>query len=107
SFGNPFGGMLLLIIAINCFINCLQYRALLRAEGPWAFQEEDSVDYGASLFGSSSTATARVRKQSRFSKWKAARAKRRAESEAAAERSEQVQIDAILAKVSAHGMQSL
>jgi Zn-dependent protease len=111
SFGS-FYGMILLFIAISCFINCLQYRQLLRAEGPWAFQEEDSIDYGASIYGggggggSSSTST-RARRQSRFSRWQAARAKRRAETEAAAEASEQTQIDQILAKVSAKGMHSL
>jgi len=94
-------GGLLLFIAINCFITCLQYRQLLRAEGPWGFQEEDSVDYGASLYGSA-TAT-HTRRQSRFSRWSAARAKRRAREEQA----EQAQIDHILAKVSAHGMHSL
>lgn len=108
SFGNPFGGMILLIIAINCFFTCLQVRGQLRAEGPWGFQEEDSVDYAASIYGSTTTtAASRARKQSRFSKWSAARAKRRAESEIASEAAEQAQIDQILAKVSAHGMQSL
>jgi Zn-dependent protease len=103
SLGNPFGGVLLLIIALNCFMMCLQYRAHLRAEGPYAFQEEDSPDYGASLYGSSSTATTRARRQSRFSRWSAARARKRAQEEA----TEQVKIDQILAKVSAHGMHSL
>jgi len=102
SFGSPFGGLLLLFIAINCFTTCLQYRQLLRSEGPWGFQEEDSVDYGASIYGGS-TATRARRGQSRFSKWSAARAKKRAEEEQV----EQVRIDQILAKVSAHGMHSL
>jgi Zn-dependent protease len=102
SFGSIFGGMLLLFIAINCFVTCLQYRQLLRAEGPWGFQEEDSVDYGASIYGSS-TATRARRGQSRFSKWSAARAKKRAQEEQV----EQARIDQILAKVSAHGMHSL
>ena len=102
-------GLLLLFIAVNCFMNCLQYRQLLRTEGPWAFQEEDSIDYSASIYGgggSSSTST-RAKRQSRYSKWQAERAQRRAETEAAAAASEQAQIDQILAKVSAQGMHSL
>jgi Zn-dependent protease len=95
------GSGLLLFIAINCFINCLQFRQQLRAEGPWGFQEEDSIDYGSSLYGSG-TAT-RVKRQSRLSRWSAERAKKRVREEAA----EQVKIDQILAKVSAHGMHSL
>jgi Zn-dependent protease len=102
-----FFGMLLLIIAINCFMNCMQYRQHLRAEGPWGFQEEDSVDYAASIYGSSSSSSSstatRARRQSRLSKWSAARAKKRAQDE----QDEQVKIDEILAKVSAHGMHSL
>jgi Zn-dependent protease len=107
SFGSFYGAMLL-FIAISCFINCLQYRQVLRAEGPWAFQEEDSIDYSASIYGGGGSSTStRAKRQSRFSKWQAARAKRRAEAEAAAEVSEQAQIDQILAKVSAQGMHSL
>jgi Zn-dependent protease len=107
SIGSAFGGFLLLIIAINCFMNCLQWRQLLRAEGPWAFQEEDSIDYSASIYGGGSSTSTRAKRPSRFARWQAARAKRRAEADAAAEASEQVQIDRILAKVSAHGMHSL
>jgi hypothetical protein len=110
SMGNPFGGGIMLVIAINCFMTCMQYRTHLRAEGPWGFQEEDSVDYAASIYGgggSSSSTSTRAKRQSRFSKWQAERSKRRAEADAAAEASEQVQIDQILAKVSAHGMHSL
>jgi Zn-dependent protease len=108
TFGTAFGGVLLILIALSCFMTCLQTRQMLRAEGPWAFQEEDNtVDYSASIYGGGSGSSTRTRRQSRFSKWQAARAKRRAESEAVAEASEQVQIDQILAKVSAHGMHSL
>ena len=95
------GGLLLVFIGLSCFINCLQYRQMMRAEGPWGFQEEDSADYSASLYGSA-TAT-HTRRQSRFSRGSAARAKKRAREEQA----EQAKIDHILAKVSAHGMHSL
>jgi Zn-dependent protease len=99
--GGGLAGGLLLFIAINCFITCLQFRQQLRAEGPWAFQEEDGPDYGSSLYGSATVT--RTKRQSRFSKWSAARARKRAQEEA----SEQVKIDHILEKVSRHGMQSL
>jgi Zn-dependent protease len=104
-----FYGMILLIIAINCFLNCWQWRQLLRAEGPWGFQEEDSVDYSTSLYGggSGSSTSTRAKRQSRLAKWSAERARKRAEAEAARDASEQVQIDRILAKVSAQGMHSL
>lgn len=95
-------GGLLLFIAINCFITCLQRRNMMRAEGPWAFTDEDSTDYGSSPYGAA-TATRQVKRQGRLSRWSAERVKRRAQEEAA----EQVKIDQILAKVSAHGMHSL
>lgn len=102
SMGSPFGGLLLLFIAINCFMNCLQYRQHLRSEGPWGFQEEDGPDYGGSIYGSATT-TRRAKRQSRFSRWSADRVRKRAQEEAA----EQAKIDQILAKVSAQGMNSL
>lgn len=99
-----FGNIGLGVLATCGFLICLSLRRQVMSAGPYAFSEEDSpVDYAASL----RTSVRAAKRQSRFSKWKAARTKRRAESEAAAERSEQVQIDAILAKVSAHGMNSL
>jgi Zn-dependent protease len=111
TFGTALGGLLLILIALSCFMICLQTRQMLRAEGPWAFQQEDSIDYSASIYGGggggSSFTSTRAKRPSRFSKWQAARAKRRAEAEAAAEVSEQAEIDQILAKVSAHGMHSL
>jgi Zn-dependent protease len=99
--GTIFGGFLLVFIGMSCLVNCLQYRQMMRAEGPWGFQEEDSPDYSASLYGSA-TAT-RTKRQSRFGRWASARARKRAKEEQA----EQAKIDHILAKVSAHGMHSL
>src|SRR5438128_1688589 len=49
-------GLLILLIAISCFVNCFKMRAMMRAEGPWGFQEEDTgFDYGASLRASTKT----------------------------------------------------
>lgn len=89
-------GFLLLIIGINCFINCLQMRRMLIAEGPWGFSDEDSMDYGGSVM----TANPRVERQARRS----AKRREKLHREASAE---QDRIDQILAKVSATGMQSL
>jgi Zn-dependent protease len=105
TFGAAFGGMLLIFIGMSCFVNCLQLRQMMRAEGQWAFQEEDSTapDYSASLFGGGGGSSVRTKRQSKFSKWSAARARKRV----AEEQAEQARIDQILAKVSAHGMHSL
>ncbi len=94
-------GLLMVFIGANCFINCFQMRAMLRTEGPWAFQNEDSVDYGADL--QASLRPERKRKPGLMSKLAASRRAKAAREEA----SEQRQIDAILAKVSQHGMHSL
>lgn len=106
--GSVVGGMIALafgnfglgILAVLGFTYCLNRRREVMSAGPYAFSDEDSpVDYGASLRTSVHTA----RRQSRFSRWSAARAKKRAREEQA----EQAKIDHILAKVSAHGMHSL
>src|SRR5690606_9604865 len=79
-------GFLLLIIGINCFINCLQMRRMLIAEGPWGFSDEDSMDYGGSVM----TANPRVDRQAR----KSANRREKLQREASAE---QDRIDQILA----------
>jgi stage IV sporulation protein FB len=96
SFGSVFGGLLLLFIAINCFMNCYRTRQMLKAEGPWAFQDEDGPSYGP-LTTMTETKT---RAPGFLARRKAARAQQ-------AEVSEQETIDRILAKVSAEGMHSL
>jgi Zn-dependent protease len=113
----PFGGFLTILIGVNCFINCLQLRRMMKAEGPWAFADEDEgVNYSASLQGGASggysdrdanpavgTRRGRRRGTGRLGRWAAKRARKQAQ----AEQDEQAKIDAILAKVSAHGMHSL
>jgi hypothetical protein len=100
TFGSIGGGLLLILIAVSCFLTCFQTRAMLRTEGPWAFQEEDStgVDYSQSLYDK--VEDKRSRKTSQ-------RAARKAEKIARQEVAEQARIDVILDKVSAHGMHSL
>lgn len=106
--GVPFimsGGILLVIIAVSCFMNCLRTRAMMKAEGPWAFSDEDSFDYGTSAgYGAGGyPEPEKKRKPGWFAKARAGKAIKAIKQEAA----EQDQIDAILAKVSAQGMQSL
>jgi stage IV sporulation protein FB len=97
TFGTVGGGMLLIFIGISCLMNCLQMRRMLIAEGPWGFSDEDSYDFGGSVI------TANPKTSTRKAN-KAAKRRQRLEDEA---RAEQEQIDGILAKVSATGMQSL
>jgi Zn-dependent protease len=91
------GGLLIALIAIFCFLNSYQFRALMKAEGPWGFSEEDSMDYTSSLYA---TADAQPSRSSR-------RAEKRAARLAQEEKTERARIDRILEKVSQHGMQSL
>lgn len=92
--------LMLILIGAFGFHTCYRQRQALLEAGPYAFSEEDSgVDYGASL----RTSTRAIKRQSRLSRWSAERVRKRAVEEAA----EQMKIDQILAKVSAHGMHSL
>ena len=86
------GGLLLDLIGLNCFINCLRLRAVMRAES-------GAGDYS----GGFSAAPPSRRRGKLGARWSARRARGK-QREAAAE---QEKIDAILAKVSAHGMNSL
>jgi Zn-dependent protease len=92
--------LLLILIGVMGVINCISLRRMLLAEGPWAFQEEDSVDYSSSLFN---TATETTPKHKKLNKRLIRKAQKREEEELA----EQERVDRILAKVSANGMHSL
>jgi Zn-dependent protease len=97
AYGLVRGNGFLLFIAILGFQVCIQMYRELKANGPWAYQDE--MDYGfGGAYGGAGTATAR--KLSARKIRKAKKLEREAEAE-------QERIDAILAKVSAHGMQSL
>jgi Zn-dependent protease len=100
TLGAMMGGLLLILIGVSCLLTCIQTRSMMKAEGQWAFQEEESggFDYSASLF--------QTEKPKRVG-FLAKRAAKRAQRQAAAERDEQGRIDAILEKVSQHGMHSL
>lgn len=99
---HPFSwfGVLLIFMGISSFINCFYMRVQLKAEGPWAFEEENA-DYSAAMWHPDDDEPRPKRK--RLSR----RAVRKLRRQAQAEEAEQARIDAILAKVSAHGMQSL
>jgi hypothetical protein len=99
TFGSLGGGLLLLLIALSCFLTCFQTRAMMKAEGPWGFEQHDTpIDYTASLYESDKPKRAGLG---------ARRAAKRAQKRVQEERDEQARIDAILEKVSHHGMQSL
>jgi stage IV sporulation protein FB len=89
-------GFLITIIGIFAGLNCYRMRQMLKTEGPWAFQDEDEMDYGAAIYEPRP-------KRKWFGGIKARRARRLAQEEKA----EQLKIDEILAKVSRQGMQSL
>jgi Zn-dependent protease len=93
--------LFLALIGVMGVLNCVNLRRMLVAEGPWAFQDEDSP-YAASLGAKVYTEPAKT-KTKHLSKRVIKRAKRREE----AERAEQAKVDEILAKVSAQGMHSL
>lgn len=100
SLGSWWGGLLMVFIGLSCLLTCLNYRRLLLAEGPWAFQEEDSVDY-------SYAASLQPERPSRRTKWLAKWRMKRLRKLARAEAVERQAVDRILEKVSRAGMQSL
>ncbi len=97
TLGSIGGGILLMLIGISCLLTCAQTRAMMKAEGPWGFSDEDSMDYTSSLYNPP------PEKPSRRSQRSAKRAAKLVQQE----RAERDRIDRILEKVSQHGMQSL
>jgi Zn-dependent protease len=87
------------LIGISCLMTCISMRNQVKAEGPWAFEDEDTT-YAASQWNDSPTPTTRRKRVSKRVMKKAQRIAQEADME-------QAQIDTILAKVSAQGMQSL
>ena len=88
--------LLLILIAAFGFYTCVQQRRMLKEAGPYAFEEEESGLYAAAY-------EPQTPKRKQPSRWAVRREKKRI----AAEHAEQQDIDAILAKVSAQGMNSL
>jgi Zn-dependent protease len=85
------------LFMVWCFYTCYQQRLALREAGPEDWR--DSIDYSASIYAAREPAP----RKHRFSR----RALRKARRIALREKAERDRIDAILAKVSAHGMNSL
>jgi Zn-dependent protease len=96
-YGLTHRSILLMVLAVMGFITCANLYREVKANGPWAYQDDEDYGFGG-LYGGAGTATARKLNARKIRK------AQRLEREAAAE---QEQIDAILAKVSAQGMQSL
>ncbi len=88
----------LAILAAFGFLTCFSYRRQLIAIGPEEYSDE--TDYSAAY----EPATP---KRKPLGAWRARRSRNRAMKEARQERQEQQHIDAILAKISAHGKASL
>ena len=82
-----------LLIAFSGFYTCFQLYRELKANGPWAYEEEE-------IYSAAYENPDRPKKQS-------ARKLRAVQRQAQAARYEQEQVDAILAKVHEKGMQSL
>lgn len=89
------GHFWLAILAVFGFINCMRMRRVLNEAGPWA--TEDESDYSATLQPEPPHRRRHI----------SSRAFKRARRRELAERDEQSRVDGILAKVSAHGLQSL
>src|SRR5688572_8152217 len=47
TFGTFGGGLLLILIALSCFMNCLAMRRQLLAAGPYGLEEDEGIDYSA------------------------------------------------------------
>lgn len=92
---------IILIAAWGVHTSWSLYR-ITKADGPWGHQDEDSP-YAASLVGGER----RTRRETARAARRSAKAARQAERLRREEAAEQAEIDEILAKVSAHGMQSL
>jgi Zn-dependent protease len=93
-----FWNLWLAVLAIMGFLTCLNLRRQLLAAGPYEF--DDGVDYSAAY-------EPLTPKKKRASSWSLKRARNRAIKQERREQADQQRIDAILAKVSAHGMHSL
>jgi Zn-dependent protease len=92
------GGLMLVLLAVSCALACFQMKRVLQEMGPSGLTEYEDHAVSANAFRP--VEAPRRRKLSK-------RSIKRAQKRAAEEQAEQARIDAILDKVSAHGMQSL
>lgn len=90
--------LLLICIAISCFFYCRMRWIELKEMGPNEYAMEDGMDFSASL-----APDRPGRRRRHMGRWTARRLRRQSQEEEML----QTRIDAILAKVSAHGMHSL
>jgi len=96
-------GFSLIILGLCCFYYCYQQRTVMKAEGPWAYEDENN-DYSAAMWKPDEVDEDQPkRKSKRLSR----RAVKKLRKQAQSEEAEQARLDAILAKVSAQGIQSL
>lgn len=93
--------LMLAFIAIWAFMNCLRMRRMLTAEGPWAFSEFDQDAYGQP------TPTLSERLADRRERNRAEKQRRQRELEQRLAAEAEAKLDAILAKISRGGMDSL
>ena len=100
---NSWFGLMLAFLAVSCFHYCYSTRAQMKAEGPWAYEEENN-DYAAAMWKPDEVDEDRPKRKS---KHLSKRAVKKLRKQAQAEEAEQARLDAILAKVSAQGMGSL
>ncbi len=95
--------LLMALIAVTCFMACFQIHRMLKAEGPWAFAEEDEPDWMASAHMNPDE----PEKVGLLERRRRAREERRIRAEAEAAEARERQVDEILAKISREGKDSL
>ena len=102
-YGLASGSLLLLFIGASCFFNCWQIHRMMKAEGPWAFGEEDEPDWSKSA----NMDPDEPEKVGFFETRRREKVARRAENEAVDAARAERQVDEVLAKVGKSGMASL
>jgi RNA-splicing ligase RtcB len=95
--GGGFGTMLMLLIGLNCLMNCIQWRSMLQQTDPYAYE---------GYMAETGYERAQAAQQRQREKESVVRAKRRQREEEEVRR-EQEEVDRILAKVGESGMNSL
>lgn len=95
--------LLMFFIMVMCFIACLQIRTMLKAEGPWAFSDQDEPDWMRSV----NMDPDEPEKVGLLERHRQAKEVRRAEAEATAVAAREAELDAILVKIGKTGRDSL
>jgi stage IV sporulation protein FB len=95
--GGGFGGGIMLFIGLNCLLNCIQYRTMLKHTDPYGFE------YAAADAGYERA----LQKQRRAEDKEMARRRKVREKTEREEATERAEVDRILAKVAQSGMGSL